>query len=131
MRALKIFHALPLSGYTDEENERRIQEEDKEITDLFKKANIDIVIVHPHMDPLTDELILHQLRKPQLFYFGLSLAEGIAQSDMIVFGHAWSDAKGCTIEHIIAQNYDIPFAELDNTNPTELMEIAEKIWDKE
>ncbi len=131
MRALKIFHALPLSGYTDEENERRIQEEDKEITDLFKKANIDIVIVHPHMDPLTDELILHQLRKPQLYYFGLSLAEGIAQSDMIVFGHGWSDAKGCTIEHIIAQNYDIPFAELDNTNPTELMEIAEKIWDKE
>lgn len=131
MRALKIFHALPLSGYSDEENERRVQEEDKEITDLFKKANIDIVIVHPHMDPLTDELMLHQLRKPQLYYFGLSLAEGIAQSDMIVFGHGWSDAKGCTIEHIIAQNYDIPFAELDNTNPTELMEIAEKIWDKE
>lgn len=131
MRALKVFHALPLSGYTDEENERRIQEEDKEITDLFKKANIDIVIVHPHMDPLTDELMLHQLRKPQLYYFGLSLAEGISQSDMIVFGHGWSDAKGCTIEHIIAQNYDIPFTELDNTNPTELMEIAEKIWDKE
>lgn len=131
MRALKIFHALPLSGYSDEENERRIQEEDKEITDLFEKANIDIVIVHPHMDPLTDELMLHQLRKPQLYYFGLSLAEGIAQSDMIVFGHGWSDAKGCTIEHIIAQNYDIPFTELDNTNPTELMEIAEKIWDKE
>lgn len=129
MRALKIFHALPLSGYTDEENERRIQEEDKEITDLFKKANIDIVIVHPHMDPLTDELMLHQLRKPQLYYFGLSLAEGIAQSDMIVFGHEWPNAKGCTIEHIIAQNYDIPFVELDNTNPTELMEIAEKIWD--
>ena len=131
MRALKIFHALPLSGYSDEENERRIQEEDKEITDLFKKANIDIVIVHPHMDPLTDELMLHQLRKPQLYYFGLSLAEGIAQSDMIVFGHGWSDAKGCTIEHIIAQNYDIPFTELDNTNTTELREIAEKIWDKE
>lgn len=131
MRALKVFHALPLSGYSDEENERRIQEEDKEITDLFKKANIDIVIVHPHMDPLTDELMLHQLRKPQLYYFGLSLAEGIAQSDMIVFGHGWSDAKGCTIEHIIAQNYDIPFTELDNTNTTELREIAEKIWDKE
>lgn len=131
MRALKIFHALPLSGYSDEENERRIQEEDKEIIDLFKKANIDIVIVHPHMDPLTDELMLHQLRKPQLYYFGLSLAEGIAQSDMIVFGHGWSDAKGCTIEHIIAQNYDIPFTELDNTNTTELREIAEKIWDKE
>lgn len=131
MRALKVFHALPLSGYSDAENAIRIQKEDEEIMDFFKKANIDIVIVHPHMDPLTDELILHQLRKPQLYYFGLSLAEGIAQSDMIVFGHGWSDAKGCTIEHIIAQNYDIPFVELDNTNPTELREIAENIWDKE
>ena len=33
--------------------------------------------------------------------------------------------------HNILTDYDIPFAELDDTNPTELMEIAEKIWDKE
>ena len=127
MRALKIFHALPLSGYTDEENERRIQEEDKEITDLFKKANIDIVIVHPHMDPLTDELILHQLRKPQLYYFGLSLAEGIAKCDIIAFGHSWRAARGCIVEQFISEMYGIKCVELDKEYSTEkLLSIVKR-----
>ena len=130
MRALKVFHALPLSGYTDAENSIRIQKEDEEIMDFFKKANIDIVLVHPHMTPCTDEIILKQLRKPQLYYFGLSLAEGIAQSDMIVFGHGYLAAKGCLVEHIMAQLYGIPYVELDKLPSEEdLQGKVQKLWE--
>lgn len=127
MRAIKVFHALPLSGFTDDENKSRIEKEDEEIKHIFESAGIDIVILHPHMNPLEDDAELKQLRTPNLYYFGLSLAEGISKADMIVFGHHWRSARGCLIEELIAKTYNIPYIELAKIYTTEkLVELAKK-----
>ena len=113
MRAISVFHALPLSGYTDEDIKTRMEKEDVEIKQLFESCGIDIVILHPHMEPITDKLEIHQTRHMNLKYFGLSLAEGISKADIVCFGHGWRKAKGCVTEQFICSTYDIPYVELE------------------
>lgn len=114
MRTMTVFHALPLSGYTDEEIKTRMEKEDHEIKQLFESCGIDVEILHPHMEPITDELEVHQTRHMNLKYFGLSLAEGIAKADIVCFGYDWRKAKGCIIEQFICSMYDIPYIELEH-----------------
>jgi hypothetical protein len=119
MRAISVFHALPLSGYTDEEIKTRIEKEDAEIKQLFESCGIDIVILHPHMEPITDKLEIHQTRHMNLKYFGLSLAEGNSKADIVCFGHDWRKAKGCVTEQFICATYDIPYVELEKQYTSE------------
>lgn len=120
-----MFHALPLSGFSDDDIAERMAKEDEEIKQLFETAGIDVMILHPHMDELKDEVELKQLRHPNLYYFGLSLAEGIAKCDVIAFGHNWRVARGCIVEQFIAELYGIKIVELDKIYTSEkLSQIA-------
>lgn len=124
MRKITVFHALPLSGYTDEEIKTRMEKEDHEIKQLFESCEIDIEILHPHMEPITDELGVHHMN---LKYFGLSLAEGIAKADIVCFGYDWRKAKGCVTEQFICATYDIPYIELEKLyKREEIISVAER-----
>lgn len=112
-RTLNVFHALPLSGYTDENIKTRLKAEDDEIKQLFASYGVDIVILHPHMEPITDEVEIHRTRHMSLLYFGLSLSEGISKADIVCFGHNWKSARGCMVEHYICSMYNLPCIELD------------------
>lgn len=125
MRAIKVFHALPLSGFSDDNIAERMAKEDEEIKQLFETADIDVMILHPHMDELKDDVELKQLRHPNLYYFGLSLAEGIAKCDIIAFGHNWRAAKGCIVEQFISEMYGIKHVELGKEySPEKLLSIV-------
>lgn len=127
MRKITVFHALPLSGYTDEEIKTRMEKEDHEIKQLFESCGIDITILHPHMEPITDELEVHQTRHMNLRYFGLSLAEGISKADIVCFGYNWRKVKGCVVEQFICSTYDIPYIELEKLyKREEIISIAER-----
>jgi hypothetical protein len=127
VRAIKVFHALPLSGFSDDDIAERMAKEDEEIRKLFETADIDVMILHPHMDELKDEVELKQLRHPNLYYFGLSLAEGIAKCDIIAFGHNWRAARGCIVEQFISEMYGIKCVELDKIYSTEkLLSIVKR-----
>lgn len=132
MRALKVFHALPMSGFTDEEIRERLAKEDEEIIALFQTAGIDVMLLYPHMESLEDEAELKQLRTPNLYYFGLSLAEGISKADVVAFGHNWRTARGCIVEQFITEMYGIKTVELDKEySPEKLMSIASHAIERE
>lgn len=128
MRAIKVFHALPLSGFSDDDIAERMAKEDAEIKHLFETAGIDVMILHPYMDELTDdEVELKQIRHMNLHYFGLSLAEGIAKCDIIAFGHNWRVARGCIVEQFISEMYGIKHVELDKEySPEKLLSIVKR-----
>lgn len=113
MKTIKVFHALPMSGYTDEEIKSRLESEDSEIRMLIG-SDVNVEIIHPHMDPITDENLLKELKTENLYYFGLSLSEGISKADIVIFGYDWWKARGCQVEEFICQLYGIPYVELND-----------------
>ena len=99
---VKVFISCPMNGKTNEEIENRIEE--------CKNADL---------NALPDEIIKEKNvefisgYKPNQDYKNMPVAclagaiEALAEADYVMFGKGWKEARGCSIEHEIADKYNI------------------------
>lgn len=61
---------------------------------------------------------------PIVYNLGLSI-QHMGLSDLVVFSPDWTKARGCKVEHLVCQEYDIPYVELGHTeDPSAAYKIA-------
>ena len=91
----KVFISQPMKGLSDTE----IKEERKAIKQTIIKEYGDVEFIDSYFEgaPAT--------AKP-LWFLGKSL-ELLSTADMAFFANDWESARGCRIEHIAAEEYEI------------------------
>lgn len=100
----KIFISLPMHGFTKEEYKRKRFDAIFKITEILKENGKDI----------RDYELLDTYDAPdapedagRLWYLGRSI-QILGTASMVYFGEGWLHAKGCRMEHRIAEEYEIP-----------------------
>ena len=97
----KIFISLPMS----DRSEVDVLEEIKFISDKFKENYEIIDSYHQEEDPNGVD------RYSGVWYLGNSI-KLMRTADIVVFSKNWATARGCIIEHMVCERYDIPFIEM-------------------
>ena len=99
----KLFISQPMRGLSDEE----ILKKREEI-----KNNAEKVINEPVelIDSFISEYPGEINKQVPVFYLGKSI-QFLSQADIAYFGGDWKNARGCKIEHEIAEQYGIKIIE--------------------
>ena len=95
--AKKVFMSVPMKGYSDEDIRRRMDEIKENIRGRYK--DVEFIDSMVHQDPPAGVNV-------PTWYLSESIAH-LAQADLIYFGEGWKDARGCRIEHRIAEEYGV------------------------
>ena len=93
----RLFISQPMRGKTDEEIEF---ERDKAIEAASKELNEDVEVIDSFFKDSP------ALTNP-LLYLAKSL-ELLATADISYFANGWEQARGCRIERLCAEEYNIP-----------------------
>lgn len=98
---MKVFISLPMRGYTEEEIIAARKRIEDDVRARFKGEEITIIDSHfrDFNVTITDSNI-------NVYFLSRSIRK-LAEADLVVFGEGWDKARGCRIEHDIAQAYDI------------------------
>lgn len=104
-----VFISQPFSGMTEEEV---MNERDKIVKWLSKTMGDDreYVVIDQYHQPeplITDNKVI------RVWYLGSSIRK-MSSADLIVFSENWKNAKGCKIEHKVAEEYGMKYIELSN-----------------
>ncbi len=91
---VKIMLSSPMAGKTDEE-----------IADERSAMINEIETIYPHYEVM-DTFIEDHESKTDLECFAESV-KFLSQADVLVMGRGWEDARGCKLEHDIAQAYGL------------------------
>lgn len=98
---MKVFISSPMRGSTKEEilaTRKRIEDE---IRTRFNGEEITIIDSYfPEFDASRAEINI------SVYFLGRSILK-LAEADLVVFDKGWEKARGCRIEHTIAQDYDL------------------------
>ena len=98
---MKIFISSPMRGSTKEEilaTRKRIEDE---LRTRFKEEEITIIDSYfPEFDAYRAEINIG------VYFLGRSILK-LAEADLVVFGKGWEKARGCRIEHTVAQDYNL------------------------
>lgn len=99
----KLFISQPMRGLSDEE----ILKKREEI-----KNNAEKVINEPVelIDSFISEYPGEINKQVPVFYLGKSI-QFLSQADIAYFGGDWKNARGCKIEHEVAEQYGIKIIE--------------------
>lgn len=93
----KIMLSSPMAGKSDEE----IADERKDMMKLLEKSCPD------HEYIIMNTFIPDHESKTDLECFAESV-KFLSQADILVMGKSWAAARGCRLEHDIAQAYGLP-----------------------
>lgn len=105
---MNVFVSLPMHGRSEEEvtqEMRRIFGEFREWNDnakVFLNKDDHYTLIDNYHKDLPEDA-------PRLVYLGDSIQKMVL-ADVIIFAPGWREAKGCRIERLLAQEYDIPYA---------------------
>ena len=102
-KKIKIFISQPMKHKTNEEIEAERNEIKKKLDEKYGEGNYEII----------DSFITGGVpndAKP-LWFLGKSL-EFLSTADAAIFAKDWDKARGCIIEHIACENYEIPIWEM-------------------
>ena len=92
----RIFISQPMKGLSDEQ----IKKERQAVIDsIFSKYGKDVEIIDSYFEGVPVGV------KP-LWFLGKSL-ELLSTADMVFFVNGWESARGCKIEHTVAEEYGI------------------------
>ena len=98
---MKVFISSPMRGSTEEEilaDRKRIEDE---LRTRFKEEEITIIDSYfPEFDASRAEINIG------VYFLGRSILK-LAEADLVVFGKGWEKARGCRIEHTVAQDYNL------------------------
>lgn len=117
----RVFLSLPMSGRTDEEIYKQIEEMKRWILKSEFFGDEAVIFVHnmdcnPQGFAIVDDYEEHgithrnvpaELRREPLLYLGAAIKK-IAYCDCVFFGKGWKEARGCLIEREVACRYKIP-----------------------
>lgn len=93
----KVFMSVPMKGYSDEDIRARMDDIKAKI-----KADYDDV---EFIDSMVHKEPPAGVNVPA-WYLSESISY-LATADLIYFGDGWKEARGCKIEHLIAEQYGI------------------------
>lgn len=99
----KVFISVAVRGLTKEQTEAKHEEYRNKIADLIGEYE-DISINNPDREPFTGITA----EKPAVYWMGLGLQKELAKADLAVFCGDIEATKGCRIEKLICELYDIP-----------------------
>ena len=97
-KTIKIFLSQPMRGFTDEEIIARREEDIKQLKKYFKDEPFEVI------NTLFKEEAT--AKNPAVEYLARSIAE-LANADYIAMSYDFESARGCLIEHKIADEYSI------------------------
>ncbi len=97
-KTIKIFLSQPMRGFTDEEIMARREKDIKQLKKYFKDEPFEVI----------DTLLKEEAtaKNPAVEYLARSIAE-LANADYIAMSYDFELARGCLIEHKIADEYGI------------------------
>ena len=90
----KVFISQPMKGKTPE----FIKEEREKMIEEIKSKYEDIEIIDSYFENYNGNAV----------GFLSKSIEKLSEADMAAFASGWKDARGCNIEHLICEKYDIP-----------------------
>ena len=96
---MKLFVSLPMSGKTTEQIRQEIVEVSQKFLDIKWNEGVELMAV----SVLNSVFDLEEGTDP-LVYLGKSI-ELMAQADYVFFVKGWEKARGCQVEHLIAEKY--------------------------
>lgn len=96
---MKLFVSLPMRGKTTEQIRREIAEASQRFLDIKWDEGIELIAIGVidsvfDLDEDTDPLV----------YLGKSI-ELMARAEYVFFVKGWEKARGCQVEHLIAEKY--------------------------
>ena len=95
----KLFISQPMRGLSDEEILKAREEIKRRAEKVIGEP---IELIDSFLEDYPGEINKHI----PVYYLGKSI-ELLSQADIAYFGKGWREARGCSIEHIIACNYGI------------------------
>lgn len=117
----RVFLSLPMSGRTDKDIYKQIEEMKRWIIKSGYFGDEAIIFDHnlgcnPQGYAIADDYEEHginyrcipaELRKEPLLYLAAAIKQ-MAYCDCVFFGNGWTKARGCCIERNVALSYHIP-----------------------
>ena len=107
-KQFKVFLCLPMSGRTEEDILKEMDEMKKASIHYFQDNHPDCEIVY--MTNYVSES--EEESDNPVYLLGRGIMEKMSQADVCLFSKNWKDSKGCTIEHEIAKTYDIDIMDM-------------------
>lgn len=107
-KKFKVFLCLPMSGRTEEDILKEINEMKEASIHYFqdKHPGCDIVYIANYRPEAEEE------SNNPVFLLGRGIMTLMSQADVCLFSKNWKDSKGCKIEHDIAEAYKIDIMDM-------------------
>lgn len=99
---MKVFISQPMRGKTDEEILREREDAIVRIHEEYPNERIEII----------DSFLVDEHKKLNAVQCLGQSIELLGEADLVVFLEGWKNARGCTIENIIANEYGIKWMEI-------------------
>ena len=93
---MQVFISMPMNGLDESEIVARRDKIFAEI-DSLSHGKVELI-----------DSILHFEGKNSVYYLAKSM-ELLSEADLVVFDTGWEHARGCQIEHLVCEEYDIPY----------------------
>jgi hypothetical protein len=97
--SLKLFASVPMKDKTGEEIKQSLLNA-KERAEYMIGEEVELI------DTFITEDIPKDVSNPEVWYLGKSI-ELLSKADIVFFSLEWCDYRGCVIEHMIAEKYNI------------------------
>ena len=111
---MKIFISLPMSGYTDEDIQNRLSKISLELKNIFIGKKIELIDNFNYIggNSINEATVRigNDTINTSVWYLGRAI-QLLAKVDAIYFAPGWESAKGCRIEHAVAEEYKIKIIE--------------------
>ena len=107
-KKFKVFLCLPMSGRTEEDILKEIDEMKEASMHYFldKHPDCDIVYMTNYVSEAEEE------SNNPVFLLGRGIMNLMSQCDVCLFSKNWKDSRGCKIEHDIAEAYNIDIMDM-------------------
>lgn len=114
----RVFLSLPMSGRTDEEIEKQIEEMKRLILESKIFGDEEVAFI----DNFTSQISYRPIpvRQEPLLYLSKAV-DAMAYVDYVFFGNGWVQARGCCAERDVALSYGIPV--IDCSSIAHLMKV--------
>lgn len=95
----KLFISQPMANLTEQQIRDARNQAVKEIKTLYGDEEIEVI----------DSIFTEETDgKAPIWFLGKSI-ELLADADICIFLKGWEDARGCRVEHLVAEEYGVEF----------------------
>ena len=111
---MKIFISLPMSGYSDEDIQNRLSKISSELKEKFgNKIELIDNFNYIGFNSINEAAIRigNDTINASIWYLGRAI-QLLSKVDAIYFAPGWENAKGCRIEHAVAESYNIKIIDI-------------------